>query len=93
MSELHIQGDPDLPPDVMDALSRDRKLEAIKLLRQSHGIDLKTAKNRIEHYEQTHAVPKRENVEGMITQDRTNTKLIWLAVLAAAGAAAYFWFV
>jgi hypothetical protein len=90
MSELFISSDPELPPEVLDALSRNRKIEAIKLLRESHNMDLKSAKETIEHYERTHVVPKRQEVSGMITEDRTTTKLIWIIVLAAIAAGAYF---
>lgn len=90
MSELFISSDPDLPPEVLDALSRNRKIEAIKLLRESRSMDLKSAKEMVEHYERTHAVPKHQNVSAMITEDRTTTKLIWIIVLAAATAGVYF---
>ena len=92
MSELFISSDPELPPEVLDALSRNRKIEAIKLLRESHNMDLKSAKETIEHYERTHVVPKRQEVSGMITEDRTTTKLIWIIVLAAIAAGAYFFY-
>jgi hypothetical protein len=37
-----------LPPDVVAAMSAGRKIEAIKLLREAHGIGLKEAKAAVE---------------------------------------------
>lgn len=92
MHERSIVSDPDLPPDVLDALSRGQKIEAIKRLRESLNLDLKSAKEIIERYERTHVVPKHESVRGMITEDRTNTRLLWIAVVIAIAAAVYFFY-
>ncbi|MGZ5038849.1 MAG: ribosomal protein L7/L12 [Usitatibacter sp.] len=40
-----------LPPDVVDALRRGNKIEAIKLLRQATGLGLAEAKARVDIYE------------------------------------------
>jgi hypothetical protein len=40
--------DPALERDVWDLVSRGRKIEAIKLVREATGCDLKTAKERVE---------------------------------------------
>lgn len=42
-----------LPDDVLDALRRGRKIEAIKLLREGRGIGLKEAKETIDAYADT----------------------------------------
>ncbi|MEZ5501010.1 MAG: ribosomal protein L7/L12 [Steroidobacteraceae bacterium] len=38
----------DLPSEVIDALRKGRKIEAIKLLRERHGVGLKEAKDMVE---------------------------------------------
>ena len=40
----------ELPPDVIDAIHKNRKIMAIKLLRAHRNIDLKEAKDTIEAY-------------------------------------------
>jgi hypothetical protein len=92
MHKHSIVSDPDLPPHVLDALRRGQKIEAIKRLRESLNLDLKSAKEIIERYERTHAVPKHESVRGMITEDRTNSRLLWIAVVIAVAAAIYFFY-
>jgi hypothetical protein len=54
-----IQFDPhaDLPPAVLDALRRGRKIEAIKEYRQASGVGLKEAKEYIEEL-QRRAAPR-----------------------------------
>lgn len=92
MHERTIVGDPDLPPEVLDALSRGRKIEAIKLLRESLNLDLKSAKEIIERYQRTHAVPEHENLSGMIKEDRTNSRLLWIVLVIAIASVIYFFY-
>jgi hypothetical protein len=40
-----------LPPDVVDALRKGNKIEAIKRLRESTGVGLAEAKGAVEHFE------------------------------------------
>jgi hypothetical protein len=47
----------DLPPSVLDALHRGRKIEAIKKYRQASGVGLKEAKEYIEEL-QRRAAPR-----------------------------------
>jgi ribosomal protein L7/L12 len=42
--------DQDLPPQVVAALERGQKIEAIKLLRELKGIGLKEAKEAVDDY-------------------------------------------
>ena len=44
----------DLPSDVVDALKSGSKIEAIKLLRASHGLGLKEAKDWVDAHQQGH---------------------------------------
>ncbi len=39
-----------LPPDVLEVIHANRKIEAIKLVREYHGLDLKEAKDAVEKY-------------------------------------------
>ena len=52
MSSLS-SGSPAIPPEAIAALSTGNKIEAIKILRNKTGLDLKAAKELIEHYERT----------------------------------------
>ncbi|WPC04130.1 hypothetical protein SBP02_15295 [Pseudomonas benzenivorans] len=44
----------ELPPSVMAALRRGRKIEAIKRLREACGLDLREAKQEVEAFLQVH---------------------------------------
>jgi hypothetical protein len=44
----------ELPPQVMAALQQGRKVEAIKRLRESRGLDLQEAKAEVEAYLRAH---------------------------------------
>lgn len=44
----------EMPHEVVAALERGRKIEAIKLLRESRGLGLKEAKEAVECYVQEH---------------------------------------
>lgn len=50
--------DTELPSDVLDAVHTNRKIEAIKLLREHRNIDLKESKSIIDGYikENTHLI-------------------------------------
>ncbi|PZN34983.1 MAG: hypothetical protein DIU71_01195 [Proteobacteria bacterium] len=87
-----MAGEPDLPPDVLEALHRGRRNEAVALLRREWGIGWVEAQRHLEHYEASHALPRRDDPSNMITEDRTGTRLAWVIVLAAAATAAFFYF-
>ncbi|WP_439887758.1 hypothetical protein ACSX1C_00435 [Pseudomonas sp. MBLB4123] len=44
----------ELPPEVLEALRRGRKIEAIKRLREARGLDLREAKQEVEAFLQVH---------------------------------------
>ena len=44
----------ELPADVIAELEANRKVNAIKLLRERHGIGLKEAKQRVDAYQHRH---------------------------------------
>jgi ribosomal protein L7/L12 len=41
-----------LPPDVLDALQKGRKIEAIRLMREQTGLGLKESKDAVDGYQQ-----------------------------------------
>ena len=43
-----MNNQPELPEDVLAALKANRKIEAIKLLREHHNVDLKEAKQIVD---------------------------------------------
>lgn len=93
MHESLLSGGTDLPPAAIDALERGRKIEAIKRVREERGVDLKTAKEMVEHYSRTYGAPETDatrKTRNMIREDRTNVMLV-IVLLLAAGAAAYFY--
>lgn len=78
----------ELPAAAVAALTNGNKIEAIKIVRQEWGLDLKDAKDAVEAYAQTQpalAATLHESSErsqrGCIT---------WLMVLALLGIAAYY---
>ena len=44
----------DLPANVIEALKRGQKIEAVKLLREAEGLDLKAAKERVDRHAANH---------------------------------------
>lgn len=61
-----------LPKPAIQALEQGQKIEAIKVLRQLEGCDLKTAKDRIDAYLAAH--PE------LATQPIRHQELGWLAI-------------
>ena len=58
MSAEVIVTENELPPEVLDAIREGRKIEAIKLLRESTGLGLANAKVLVDRASQTYG-PKR----------------------------------
>jgi len=86
-----------LPPAATDALRRGNKIEAIRLVREHHGIGLKEAKDLVEQQAQL-IVP---TVEGLSPRNglspgevpRTGSRITWLLVAAAIVAGLVYHFV
>ena len=75
----------ELPPDVLVALSKNRKLEAIKRLRAYGEFDLKEAKAVIDsHYK------NNPNVYPPIQKESGVGRLVLLVLFVAGACAAYF---
>jgi hypothetical protein len=79
----------DLPPNVVNALSQGRKIEAIKLLRESNGMGLKDAKDTVEAYARSRpemgARLQAANREGV-------ARLLRWALVVVAAFVMWFWF-
>jgi hypothetical protein len=63
---------PSLPPQAIQALKQGQHIEAIKILRQLEGCDLKTAKDRIDAYLVEHPELERQPIR--------HQELGWLAI-------------
>jgi len=78
----------ELPANVVSALSRGRKVEAIRLLRESGGMDLEDAKDTVEEYARSRP-ELGARTEATSRQDVARL-LRWLAV-GVAMAVMWFW--
>lgn len=82
-----------LPPEVTEALRRGRRVEAIKLLRSSSGLDLAQAKRLIDQQQRTQRqTPDKyqSQMQTMIKEDRSNTRLLWIAAFLLAALMAWY---
>ena len=77
----------DLPAEVINAIQSGRKIEAIKLLRCEWNIDLKAAKETIDHYIDSDPVLKEK-----LQQKGTSGSLAWFIILILIAAGVYFLF-
>ena len=81
--------DADLPTDVIEAIRANRKIDAIKRLREHRGIDLKEAKYEVDTY-------VRENPQVATTlAPQTESgigRLILIAIIIGGAYAAYSYF-
>jgi hypothetical protein len=76
-----------LSSNVIEALRRGHKIEAIKLVREQTGMGLKEAKDAVDAYERTH--PKTPAASpGEVTS--SGNGVWWVAALLVAVAAAYY---
>jgi hypothetical protein len=66
----------DLPPAAVEALTRGRKIEAIRIVRQEWHIDLKGAKDAVDRY-----VEARPDLASQIQGASKGTKRLLLFVL------------
>jgi hypothetical protein len=75
-----------LPADVTAALQRGNKIEAIKRLREARPIQLKEAKDLVDDYIRGDPALTRKYRE----QAQTAGRMLWLVVLGAVLALAYW---
>jgi ribosomal protein L7/L12 len=79
-----------LAPNVIDAIRRGNKIDAIRLLRDQTGMDLKEAKDTVEAYELAH--PAAVSASPREMGERGGNGLWWIAVVAIVLIAAYYLF-
>ena len=77
-----------LPPEAVRALVNGNKIEAIKLVREAHKIDLKTAKTVVESYIEIH--PELKSLSSRRDASRQGW-LLWIVVAALLVWLAYRW--
>jgi ribosomal protein L7/L12 len=76
-----------LPADVVDALQRGRKIEAVRLLRQHTGLGLKDAKDAIDRAGIAASIQAGDLSPGEVPRSTLGN---WLAVAAVAAVVAYY---
>ncbi len=86
---MHRSPDP-LPEDVLTALQRGDKIEAIKLLRVRRKLDLKDAKDAVDAYLKEYGPQDDSAAPGKTASNGRG--LAWLVIACAAGFAAYWLF-
>lgn len=73
--------DQDLPAEVVAALERGQKIEAVKLLRELRGMGLKESKEAVDDY-----TPERQPVGVSVVQSGGHGGIFWLVALLVLGA-------
>lgn len=76
-----------LPADVVDALQRGRKIEAVRLLRQHTGLGLKDAKDAVDRAGIAASIQAGDLSPGEVPRSTLGN---WLAVAAVAAVVAYY---
>ena len=81
--------EPDLPADVIDAIRANRKIDAIKRLREHRGMGLKEAKHAVEAYARENpqeiTVPAHQSESGL-------GRVVLIAIAIGAAYVAYRYF-
>lgn len=88
MSTEVIVTEQELPIEVIEAIRGGRKVEAIKILRESTGLGLANAKVLVDRAWRTHG-PARE-IPSFKDEPRALTTVIKLGATLLAGAAIYY---
>lgn len=74
----------ELEPEVLDALRKNRKIEAIKLIRESRGIGLKEAKELVASIDDGYPKGNGEvELKGQAVQEVKSTNA-WISIVALA---------
>jgi ribosomal protein L7/L12 len=75
-----------VPPDVVDALQKGSKIEAIRLMRVQTGLGLKEAKDAVDRYQQMNH-PSNGLSPGQVGD--TGSGIWWVIVLVLVGVVGY----
>ena len=96
--DRHLRGDPvsvaaaasadPLPLPVVEALQRGNRIEAIKLLRESTGMDLRDAHDAVEKFRRSTAADATGLAPGEVP--KSGRGFWWIAALALTGAVVYY---
>jgi len=78
-----------LSANVIEALRRGHKIEAVRLVREQTGMGLKEAKDAVDAYERSHPKVPSES-PGEVTGGGSG--MWWIALLLLAAAGAYYLF-
>ena len=81
---------PDLPRDAVAALEHGKKIEAIKIVRSTHGVDLMQAKDIVEEFIESN--PDVKNRMAGAKAENAGSGLGWLFLLAAIAALAHYFY-
>jgi ribosomal protein L7/L12 len=79
-----------LPQAVIEAISRNRKVEAIRLLREERNIDLKDAKEEVDRFIREN--PALSDARGMPKEEGALGRFFLLIILILLAAAGYYLF-
>ena len=77
-----------LPPEAVRALVNGNRIAAIKLVRETHKVDLKTAKTVVDSYVEMH--PELKSLSAERNASRQGW-LVWLIVAAMIAWLVYRW--
>jgi len=77
-----------VPPEAVRALANGNKVEAIKLVREAHKVDLKTAKMVVDSYAELH--PELKSMSAGRDPSRQGW-LVWFIVAALIAWLVYRW--
>lgn len=86
MNDIHRT----LPTEALTALQRGSKIEAIKHVREAHGIGLKEAKDVVEAY--IDANPGVQQHMSAANAESARGCLGWVALIGLAAIAAWYWY-
>ena len=76
-------GAPPLPMEVIAALQRNQKMEAVRLMREQTGLGLKEAREAVEAYERTRAPTLGELSPGQVSDTGSAVWRVVILVLLA----------
>jgi hypothetical protein len=75
---------PSIPPQAVAALNAGRKIDAIRIVRETQGIGLKEARELVDSYTALHP-----DVQWRVDQQRSQASRRWIAWLVLLGLAAW----
>jgi ribosomal protein L7/L12 len=81
----------DFPADAVTALWQGNKIEAIKILRQAHHLDLKDAKDKVDRYVSNE--PALRQKLATVQTESLRSLARWLFIIGAVAIAVYYLFV